>query len=136
MIRTAQCSSLATARLNVSGYGLGALQEPDWVVSVHSLIERTTTASYTGPNAVSWGLLASGAIDIVLDASDCGVYDFAAVIPVIHGAGGRVARYDGQALDDGRALDFETNYAAFAVGDPRVLGPVLAGLEKAAWLSK
>jgi len=72
----------------------------------------------------------------VLDAHDCGVYDFCAIIPIIHGAGGRVIRYDGQGLDNGAVLDMDTNYAAFAVGDEELVEPVAGLLEKAAWLSK
>jgi len=40
-------------------------------------------------------LVAEGAIDIAVDAIGLGPYDIAALIPVVHGAGGRVVDRDG-----------------------------------------
>lgn len=84
----APCGSLATARLSASGCGLGALVEQDWVTCARALVQETRTASFGGPNAYGWGLLASGCIDVLLDASDSEIYDIAAAIPVVEGAGG------------------------------------------------
>jgi histidinol-phosphatase len=40
-------------------------------------------------------LVAEGAIEIAVDAIGLGPYDIAALIPVVHGAGGRVVDRDG-----------------------------------------
>jgi len=46
---------------------------------------------------IAYGLLASGRMDIVVEA-DLGVYDFMAVVPVIEGAGGLMTDWHGEAL--------------------------------------
>eukprot|EP01043_Picozoa_sp_COSAG02_P052119 COSAG02_NODE_5572_length_4221_cov_6.487142_2_plen_330_part_00 len=84
----ARCGSLGAARLSASGSGLGALVEQDWVTCAHVLVQETRTTTFAGPNAYGWGLLASGHIDVLLDASDSEIYDIAAAIPVVEGAGG------------------------------------------------
>eukprot|EP01050_Picozoa_sp_SAG11_P008027 SAG11_NODE_689_length_7713_cov_3.470055_3_plen_209_part_00 len=102
--RCAPCASLDTARLSASGSGFGALVDEDWVQCAHALVQGARTASFGGPNAYGWGLLASGCVDVLLDASDSEIYDIAAAIPVVEGAGGRVLSYDGTALDRGTVL--------------------------------
>ena len=62
-------------------------------------------------NCHGYGLLASGHIDVVVEAN-LGVYDYMAVVPVVEGAGGKISDWDGNALSlnsDGRVL---------ATGDP------------------
>ena len=80
--RCAPCACLDAARLSASGSGLGALVEDDWVTSTHALVQSTRTASFGGPNAYGWGLVASGCVDVLLDASDSEIYDIAAAILV------------------------------------------------------
>lgn len=102
--RCAPCASLGAARLSASGSGFGALVEEDWVQCAQALVQQTRTSSFGGPNAYGWGLLDSGCVDVLLDASDSEIYDIAAAIPVVEGAGGRVLSYDGTALDRGTVL--------------------------------
>ena len=64
---TAKTAQLSDARANISGAGLGALAQPDWVRCVHRLVQQTATASFGGPNAYSWGLLAGGCVDVIVD---------------------------------------------------------------------
>ncbi|MBR0671401.1 histidinol-phosphatase [Neoroseomonas soli] len=67
-----------------------------------------------GGDCYSYGLLALGLVDIVVDAT-MKIWDWAALVPVIEGAGGRVTGWRGEALTmqaDGRVL---------AVGDPALL---------------
>jgi histidinol phosphatase-like enzyme (inositol monophosphatase family) len=59
-----------------------------------------------GGDGLAYGLLASGWIDIVLE-SGLKLYDFAALVPVIEGAGGVITDWAGQPVDgksDGRLL--------------------------------
>ncbi|MDJ0943597.1 MAG: inositol monophosphatase family protein [Kiloniellales bacterium] len=72
-----------------------------------------------GGECLSYGLLASGRIDLVLEA-DLGVYDYLAQVPVIEGAGGKITDWRGRPLtlgSDGRVL---------AAGDPRLHAAALA----------
>ena len=76
-----------------------------------------------GADCYAYGLLASGFIDLVVEA-DLKPYDYCALLPIIEGAGGRMNDWRGRPLtlgSDGRVI---------AVGDPRLLGKaraVLAG---------
>jgi myo-inositol-1(or 4)-monophosphatase len=78
-----------------------------------------------GGDCYAYGLLALGQIDIIAEC-DLKIWDWAALLPVVEGAGGRIVGWDGAALDaanDGRVL---------AVGDPYLLGPVLDRLARTA----
>ncbi|MDE2006683.1 MAG: histidinol-phosphatase [Rhodospirillales bacterium] len=66
-----------------------------------------------GGDCYAYGLLALGRIDVIAEA-DLKLWDWAALVPVIEGAGGRVTDWTGAPLregGDGRVL---------AVGDPRL----------------
>jgi myo-inositol-1(or 4)-monophosphatase len=67
-----------------------------------------------GGDCYAYGLLALGQIDVIAEA-DLKIWDWAALVPVIEGAGGRMTDWTGARLRpgcDGRAL---------AVGDPALL---------------
>jgi histidinol phosphatase-like enzyme (inositol monophosphatase family) len=77
--------------------------------------------NYWGGDCYAYGLLALGQIDVVVE-SDLKPWDWAALLPVIVGAGGVVTDWQGQALrvdGDGRVI---------AVGDPGLLASVVAAL--------
>ncbi|MEE8444656.1 MAG: inositol monophosphatase family protein, partial [Alphaproteobacteria bacterium] len=74
-----------------------------------------------GGDCYAYGLLASGFIDLVVEAG-LKPYDFAALVPVITGAGGAVADWRGQPMrldSDGRIV---------AAGDPALLAEAIAVL--------
>ena len=74
-----------------------------------------------GGDCYSYGLLASGHMDVVCEA-DLKLYDFAALVPVVEGAGGTMSDWQGNPLDaqsDGRVL---------ALGDPARLEDVLEAM--------
>ena len=74
-----------------------------------------------GDDCYAYGLLSLGHIDIIAEAT-MKVWDWAALVPVVEGAGGRMTDWSGQRLteaSDGRTL---------AVGDPALLAPAVAAL--------
>ncbi len=74
-----------------------------------------------GGDCYAYGLLALGQIDVVAE-SGLKVWDWAALLPVIEGAGGRMTDWQGQPLrPDGPGQ-------ALAVGDPALLAPAIAAL--------
>ena len=77
--------------------------------------------NYWGGDCYAYGLLALGQIDIVAE-SDMKVWDWAPLVAVVEGAGGRVTDWNGAPLrpdGDGRVL---------AVGDPALLPLAVAEL--------
>ncbi|HEY9080605.1 histidinol-phosphatase [Magnetovibrio sp.] len=82
--------------------------------------ERLSKAAWRtvyGGDCYAYGLLAAGHVDLVCEAS-LGTYDFAALAPVIEGAGGIITDWDGAPVtlqSDGRVLaagDKNTHSAA------------------------
>ena len=72
-----------------------------------------------GADCYAYGLLASGHTDVVVEA-DLKPYDYAALVPVVEGAGGIITDWDGKPLtlsSDGRVV---------AAGDPGIHAEVLA----------
>jgi len=67
-----------------------------------------------GGDCYAYGLVASGYADLVVEAG-LKVYDWAALVPVIEGAGGRVTDWAGRRLDLG-----VTSSQVLAAGDARV----------------
>jgi inositol-phosphate phosphatase/L-galactose 1-phosphate phosphatase/histidinol-phosphatase len=74
-----------------------------------------------GGDCYNYGLVASGHVDIVCEAN-LKLHDFAALVPVVEGAGGVMSDWQGNPLDagsDGRVL---------ALGDPARLEDVLEAM--------
>lgn len=72
-----------------------------------------------GGDCYQYGLLALGFLDLVVEAKHA-LYDFAALVPVVEGAGGRMTDWAGEPLrrgSEGRVV---------AAGDPRVHAEALA----------
>ena len=89
--------------------------------SFERLRKRVRRALY-GAECIAYGLLASGHVDLVCEAT-MQPYDFAALVPVVTGAGGVISDWQGGALNlgsDGRVL---------AAGDERAHAQALAVLD-------
>ncbi len=85
--------------------------------ALQKVVKRTTW----GGDAYGYGLLALGQLDVVVECS-LKVWDWAALMPVVEGAGGRMTDWQGQRLrpgGDGRVI---------AVGDGRLLPDVVVAL--------
>jgi len=107
------CASLIAAELSCTSPLMFGADLPRW----QRLAGAVARASFGG-DCYAYGLLALGQIDVIAEA-DLKVWDWAALVPVIEGAGGRMTDWEGRALrpgSDGRAL---------AVGDPALLGPAI-----------
>jgi myo-inositol-1(or 4)-monophosphatase len=96
---------------------LGA-QEPRW-----RHLARAVRRNYWGGDCYAHGLVAIGQIDIVAEC-DMHLWDWAALVPVIEGAGGRVTDWQGARLRPG------SDGSVLSVGDPALLAPALALLNQ------
>lgn len=74
-----------------------------------------------GGDCYNYALLASGHIDCVMEAG-LKLYDYAALVPVVEGAGGMMADWQGN------PLDAESDGTVIALGDPARLEDVLAAM--------
>ncbi len=72
-----------------------------------------------GGDCYAYGLLALGAIDVIAEPG-LKVWDWAALVPVIEGAGGRMTDWQG------RPMRPDGDGCALAIGDPALLAPALA----------
>ncbi len=78
----------------------GAYEKP------HEALTKKVKLFRWGGDCYAYGLLASGHVDLVVEAS-LKLYDFAALVPVIKGAGGLITDWRGRGLDmasDGSVL--------------------------------
>ncbi|MFZ5707062.1 MAG: histidinol-phosphatase [Pseudomonadota bacterium] len=74
-----------------------------------------------GGDCHNYGLVASGHLDAVIE-SGLKLYDFAALIPVVEGAGGRMTDWQG------RPLDADSPGEVIAAGDARLIEAIAAHL--------
>lgn len=103
------CPTLAEAELSCTSPAMFGADLPRF----QRLADATRRTSWGG-DCYGYGLLALGQIDLIVEAS-MHVWDWAALVPVIEGGGGRVTGWDGAELrpdGDGSVL---------AVGDPALL---------------
>ena len=95
----------------------GAYEKP------HEALTHQVKLFRWGGDCYAYGLLASGHVDLVVEAS-LKLYDFAALVPVIKGAGGLITDWRGG------DLDMASDGSVLAAGDPavhRAARDVLAG---------
>ena len=86
-----------------------------------SLASRTSQTVVWGGDCYNYGLLAAGHLDVICEAG-LKLYDYAALVPVVEGAGGTMSDWQGNPLDadsDGRVL---------ALGDSARLDDVLEAM--------
>ncbi len=111
------CATLAHAELSCTSPEMFGGELPRW-----QRLAAQVRRNYWGGDCYAYGLLALGQIDVVVEC-DLQPWDWAALVPVITGAGGRVTDWDGnppRVEGDGRII---------AVGDPGLLPRVIAALK-------
>jgi myo-inositol-1(or 4)-monophosphatase len=115
-IGTRACPGLAHAELSCTSPEMLGDDLPRWQMLAHR-VRRTSW----GGDCYAYGLLALGQIDVIVEC-DLKPWDWAALLPVIAGAGGRLTDWQGnppKSDGDGRII---------AVGDPRLLPQVVVAL--------
>lgn len=115
--RTRTCGALARAHLATTGPAYFSAEERLRFEAVSAAARDTLW----GGDCYNYALLASGHLDLVVEAG-LKLHDFAALVPVVEGAGGRMRDWEGRPLtgaSDGRVV---------AVGDAAILGEVLERL--------
>ena len=113
------CAALANAYM----YSTAPLMFPGAYEKPHEALTRQVKLFRWGGDCYAYGLLASGHVDLVVEAS-LKLYDFAALVPVIKGAGGLITDWRG------KELDMHSDGSVLAAGDPaihRAAIEVLAG---------
>ncbi len=107
-VTTRSCATLKEAWITASSPFM--FEEGSERDRYNRLQHTSTQRPVFSGNCVAYGLLASGKLDIVVEA-DLGIYDFMAVIPIIEGAGGIITDWDG--LD----LTMQSSGVVLAAGD-------------------
>ncbi|WP_437530316.1 histidinol-phosphatase [Sorangium sp. So ce726] len=115
--RVRACAGLPLARLSTTG---PQYFPPAKARAFGEVASRAKLVSYGG-DCYQYGLVASGSIDVVVEYG-LKLHDFAALVPVITGAGGVMTDWEGRPLDAASAGD------VVAAGDPRTHAEVLAAL--------
>lgn len=116
-VKTRRCRDLDQAVLATTGpqYFAGHKGEH------FSVLAGQCRDTVWGGDCYNYALLASGHIDIVVEAG-LKLYDIAALVPVVEGAGGRMCDWSGEPLTDASDGD------VIAIGDPARLDDVIEAL--------
>nr|WP_294555735.1 inositol monophosphatase family protein [uncultured Rhodopila sp.] len=115
-VGTRACADMAHAELSCTSPEMLGGDAPRWRQAA-ARVRRV----YWGGDCYAYGLLALGHIDVIVEC-DLKPWDWAALLPVVHGAGGRMTDWEGnppRTGGDGRII---------AVGDPSLLADVVAAL--------
>ena len=114
---TRHCAHLAEAHFgSTAPAAFGADQ-----LAAYSRVTADARDAIWGGDCYNYGLVALGQLDGVIEAN-LKLYDFAALVPVVEGAGGVMRDWRG------RPLDADSDGRVVALGDARLLDPVLERL--------
>jgi histidinol phosphatase-like enzyme (inositol monophosphatase family) len=116
VIGTRACKDVAHAELSCTSPEMLGSDTPRW-----QKLAARVRRNYWGGDCYAYGLLALGQIDVIVEC-DLKPWDWAALLPVVRGAGGAVTDWQGnppRIEGDGRVI---------AVGDPALLADVVAAL--------
>lgn len=116
-VRSRGCAGIAGAHLATTGPGYFKAPE----LEAFERLSRAARDTLWGGDCYNYGLLAAGHLDLVVEAG-LKLYDFAALVPIVEGAGGAIADWAGKPLgaaSDGRVI---------ACGNPQLLPAVAAML--------
>jgi histidinol phosphatase-like enzyme (inositol monophosphatase family) len=94
--KTRPCPRLPDALLNVTSPDMFAADE----FARFDRLRREVRITTYGGDCYGYGLVAAGFVDLVVEAG-LKLYDFAALVPIVEGAGGRMTDWQGAALGPG-----------------------------------
>jgi len=106
-IKVRACPTLDRAYM----YSTAPIMFPGALEKKHTALTQQVKLFRWGGDCYAYGLLASGHVDLVAE-NDLKLYDFAALVPVIKGAGGLATDWHG------RELDMNSDGSILAAGDP------------------
>jgi histidinol phosphatase-like enzyme (inositol monophosphatase family) len=118
-VQTRSCRALADATLATSGPQYFTQHDGDHFMELAA--KTAHKRMLFGGDCYNYALLASGHIDVVVEAG-LKLHDFAALIPVVTGAGGMMSDWSGEPLHAG------SDGHVIAIGDPARLDDVLEAL--------
>jgi histidinol phosphatase-like enzyme (inositol monophosphatase family) len=118
-VRARACAALGDALLATTSPHLFSAHEGEHFLNLAGKVAQRRIIY--GGDCYNYGLLASGHVDIVCEAS-LKLHDFAALVPVVEGAGGMMTDWNGMPLNADSAGD------VIALGDPARLDDVLEAL--------
>ncbi|HMI18752.1 MAG TPA: histidinol-phosphatase [Sphingomonas sp.] len=116
-VTTRACAALAEAHLATTGPGY--FTPASWAAFERVRVSARDTL--WGGDCYNYGLLAAGHLDLVIE-DGLKLYDFAALVPIVEGAGGTMRDWQGGVLtmtSDGKVI---------AAGDPRLIDAAVAAL--------
>ncbi|WP_116091323.1 histidinol-phosphatase [Sphingomonas crusticola] len=116
-VRTRQCAAVADAHLATTGPGY--FTPRSW--AAFERVRVVARDTLWGGDCYNYGLLAAGHLDLVIE-DGLKLYDFAALVPIVEGAGGRMTDWQG------RALDAASEGKIVAAGDARLIRQAIASL--------
>lgn len=117
-VRTRPCPKLSDAVLASSSPQYFDNHDAEHFMA---LAGKTSTRIIWGGDCYNYALLASGHLDIVVETG-LKIYDLAALVPIVEGAGGLMCDWNGD------PLHAESKGDVIALGDPARLEEVLEGL--------
>ena len=118
-VRTRACRKLADATLATTGPQYFADHDAEHFMSLAA--QTAHKRLIFGGDCYNYGLLASGHIDLVVEAG-LKLHDYAALVPIVEGAGGTMSDWNGDPLNADSAGH------VLALGDPARLEDVIEGL--------
>jgi histidinol phosphatase-like enzyme (inositol monophosphatase family) len=120
-IQVRACPDLAHAYM----YSTAPIMFGGDIAKRHEALAQRVKLFRWGGDCYAYGLLASGHVDLVVENS-LKLYDFAALVPVVKGAGGLITDWNGA------ELDMQSDGSVLAAGDPathRAASDVLNGID-------
>lgn len=125
-VRTRTCASLDAAMLATSSPHYFSADEAEPYMALAAAVGRNAKQGLIvyGGDCYNYGLLASGHLDVVCEAG-LKLFDYAALVPIVEGAGGTMSDWQGHPLDAG------SDGSVLALGDPARLEDVLEAMSGA-----
>lgn len=121
-VRTRACAALSEAALATTGPQYFTAHDGEHFMALAA--QTAHKRMIFGGDCYNYGLLAAGHLDLVVEAG-LKLHDYAALVPVVEGAGGMMCDWNGDPLHDASG---DAGGHIIALGDPARLEDVLEAL--------